>query len=78
VADGINDEDGDDAVKAEVDRHKCQGMALCEALDAQRFQVQGDGKMHVLQPELADPEALEVAREAVITCPNDAISFVDE
>jgi ferredoxin len=53
-------------------------MALCEALDSERFEVQGDGKMHVLQPDVTDPDALEVAREAVITCPNDAIRVVDE
>jgi ferredoxin len=51
-------------------------MALCEELAPERFQVQADCRMKVLQPDIEDEEAFEIARKAVSNCPNDAISIV--
>jgi ferredoxin len=64
-------------VKIVVDRTKCAGMGICEGIDPERFEVQGDGKTRVLQEDLEDDEALEVAREAVAMCPTESVEIGD-
>ena len=60
-----------------VNRATCAGLGLCEAIDPERFEVQADGKTHVLKGDLEDDEALEVAREAVSRCPSQSLSIVE-
>jgi ferredoxin len=64
-------------VRIVVNRTTCAGIGICEAIDPERFEVQADGKTHVLKDELEDKEALEVAREAVSRCPTRSLSIVD-
>ena len=60
-----------------VNRATCAGIGICEAIDPERFEVQADGKTHVLKEDLEDDAALEVAREAVSRCPSQSLSIVD-
>ena len=60
-----------------VNRATCAGIGICEAIDPERFEVQADGKTHVLKGDLEDDEALEVARDAVARCPTQSLQIVD-
>ena len=60
-----------------VNRGTCAGIGICEAIDPERFEVQADGKTHVLKGDLEDDEALEVARDAVARCPTQSLQIVD-
>ena len=60
-----------------VNRATCAGIGICEAIDPERFEVQADGKTHVLKGDHEDDEALEVARDAVARCPTQSLQIVD-
>jgi ferredoxin len=60
-----------------VNRTTCAGIGICEGIDPERFEVQADGKTHVLKGDLEDDEALEVARDAVARCPTQSLQIVD-
>jgi len=64
-------------MKIVVNRATCAGIGICESIDPERFEVQADGKTHVLQPELEDHKALELAHEAVERCPTQSLRIVD-
>jgi ferredoxin len=64
-------------VRIVVNRATCAGIGICEAIDPERFEVQADGKTHVLKDDLEDDEALEVARDAVARCPTQSLQIVD-
>jgi len=67
-------------VRIVVNRGTCAGIGICEAIDPERFEVQADGKTHVLKGDLEDDEALEVlevARDAVARCPTQSLQIVD-
>jgi len=64
-------------VRITVNRATCAGIGLCEAIDPERFEVQADGKVHLLKDELEDNQALEIAREAVSRCPTQSLGIVD-
>jgi ferredoxin len=75
--DNRTDDNREDEVRIVLDRTTCAGMGICEGLDAERFQIQADGKVQVLQDDVEGNEALEVAREAVETCPTESLRIVD-
>ena len=60
-----------------VNRATCAGIGLCEAIDPERFEVQADGKVHLLKDDLEGDQALEVARDAVARCPTQSLQIVD-
>lgn len=60
-----------------VNRATCAGIGICEGIDPEMFEVRVDGKVQVLKEDLADDEALEVARDAVSRCPTQSLSIVD-
>jgi ferredoxin len=64
-------------VRIAVNRATCAGIGICEAIDPERFEVQADGKTHVLREDLEDDAALEVAREAVDRCPSQSLRIED-
>jgi ferredoxin len=64
-------------VRIVVNRSTCAGIGICEAIDPERFEVQADGKTHVLKGDLEDDEAVEVARDAVARCPTQSLQIVD-
>ena len=61
------------AMTVEVDEDRCQGHARCWAICPEVFDLDDEGHAVVLQPDV--PERLEAtAREAVLNCPEHAIS----
>lgn len=61
-------------VKIKLEREKCIGCGSCQALCAKYFQLQDDGKSHVVGANLQDVEELEVekiecAEQASQACP---------
>jgi ferredoxin len=60
-----------------VNRATCAGIGICEAIDPERFEVQADGKTHVLKGYLEDDDALDVARDAVERCPTQSLQIVN-
>lgn len=59
-------------MRIEVNRATCMGMGACEALDPERFEVDGAGVLRILRPEVAPAEA-EQAAEAVHACPTGSL-----
>ena len=62
-------------MKIVVDRNKCIGAAPCVAIAGGVFQLDGEGKAYVVDPNGADDETIKMAAEA---CPVKAISLFDE
>jgi ferredoxin len=60
-----------------VDRDKCTGLGMCEAEAPDLFEVQDDGSLTVLndQPGAGD---LEAAEAAVMACPTEALTLVED
>ena len=56
------------------DRTRCTGLGVCEAIAPEFFEVGGDGEMLVLRAEVA-PEAEALVREAIESCPTQALSW---
>ncbi|WP_300348141.1 ferredoxin [Clostridium sp.] len=60
-------------MKAAVDKDTCIGCGLCPSIAADVFDMDDDGKAHVIVDEVpANSE--EVAKEAETSCPVGAIS----
>jgi len=51
-------------VRIVVNRGTCAGIGICEAIDPERFEVQADGKTHVLKGDLEDDEAPNPSRSS--------------
>ncbi|MFC7307824.1 ferredoxin [Streptomyces monticola] len=63
-------------MKIVVDRDRCTGIGICESLVPDVFEVNEDGEMVLLVD--AVPEGMEAeAREAVASCPNEALALED-
>jgi ferredoxin len=54
-----------DEVRIVVNRTTCAGIGICDSIDPERFEVQADGKTHVLKGE------------AVARCPTQSLRIVD-
>jgi ferredoxin len=59
-----------------VDRTRCEGLGMCEAMADQYFEVQDDGTMAVLDPHPAEEDRQPVAA-AVDACPVLALTLKD-
>ena len=64
-------------MKIEVDRAKCTGLGICEALAPAFFEVGVDGELLQLSSTVAGNDLDEV-RAAVDGCPTEALRLVDE
>ena len=60
-----------------MDRTTCAGIGICEGIDSDRFEVRADGKVQVLNDEIEDDAALEVAQDAVTRCPTQSLRVED-
>lgn len=60
-----------------LDRAKCAGVGLCEAEAPDLFEVQNDGTLVQLE-ELPRPGQREAAHAAVVGCPNQALTIVED
>lgn len=59
-----------------VDRDKCAGIGLCEAIGPSIVEVGEDSQAHVLHDELPADE-IATAEEVVRACPTSALSITD-
>lgn len=60
-----------------MDRATCAGIGICEGIDPDRFEVRADGKVQVLNDEIEDDAALEIAEDAVTRCPTQSLRVED-
>jgi ferredoxin len=60
-----------------LDRDKCTGLGLCEAVDPDRFEIDDDGELVVHRDDVGDGE-LDTAEEAVRSCPTGALRLTAE
>lgn len=58
-----------------VDYDACDGCATCEALCPEVFQLQDDGKAHVIGPQACDTCDCQ---EAIDSCPVECITWQEE
>ena len=63
-------------MKVCIDYTKCTGIAMCESLDPDIFEVGEDGQSHVHEDALSEDKRALVD-EAVQACPTGAISVID-
>ena len=63
-------------MRIEVDRDKCEGLGMCEAMAVDYFEVQPEGLVKVLVAQPA-PDDVEDVRAAVESCPVMALKLVD-
>lgn len=66
--------------KIVVDRHKCEGLGMCEAMASDYFELRetsdGDDEVHVLVEEVPDADRGHV-HAATQACPVLALSLTD-
>ena len=55
-----------------ADRHKCEGLGMCEAMADQYFEVGDDGHVHVLDETPDEPDR-QFVDAAVRACPVSAL-----
>jgi ferredoxin len=63
-------------MRVQIDQDKCQGHARCAVLVSTVFDVDDLGRGVVLVDEVPEDDEADV-REAVLSCPESAISFLD-
>ena len=66
---------GSNIEKVIVDRDLCIGAASCVAVSGETFQLDGENKAVVLDPNSADDETLKAAAQS---CPTKAIILKDK
>jgi ferredoxin len=59
-------------MKIVVDRDRCAGLGMCEAVAPDYFEVNNDGDLDVLKDEIAGDD-LDDIEEAVAGCPTEAL-----
>jgi ferredoxin len=64
-------------VKIAVDWEKCTGLGLCEAAAPAVFEIDEEGQLMVLTPQVP-ADQLEVVEAAVKGCPTQALSLVED
>ena len=57
-----------------VDRDRCEGLGMCEAMAHEFFELDDDDVMHVLDEAPGEEHRTQVAA-AVASCPVQALSF---
>lgn len=60
------------AVRVSVNRDKCVGIGMCEAIAPNVFEVGDDGQSHVLVNEIADKDVAAV-KQAAASCPTESL-----
>ncbi|GAA2965579.1 ferredoxin [Streptomyces enissocaesilis] len=61
-------------MKIVVNWDRCQGIGVCESVSPDRFEVDQDGQLVVKSETVSEGQEKE-AREAVASCPNEALSL---
>jgi ferredoxin len=63
-------------MRVEVDRSRCEGHGMCEEAAPEIFQLDEDGELRILQPQVP-PELERKALAAVRLCPVAALRALD-
>ena len=63
-------------MRIEVDRDRCEGVGMCEAMAADLFELDDDEVMHVLDESPPESQRARV-HAAVQACPVLALTLVD-
>ena len=66
-----------DSVRIEVDRNRCEGHAMCEAVAPDFFSVDDEGNLIVFADNVAPGDQAQV-QDAVLTCPVAALKLIQE
>jgi ferredoxin len=61
----------------ELDRARCTGLGICEAMAPDFFEVQDDGSLTILRADV-DAASLDEVNGAVASCPTEALRLVLE
>lgn len=64
-------------MKVTVDRAKCTGLGICEAMAPDVFEVDENGDL-VLLAEVVGNDQIEGVQAAVEGCPTEALRLVEE
>lgn len=62
-------------MRIEVDRDRCEGLGMCEAMAHEFFELDDDDVMHVLDESPGDEHRSQV-HAAVQSCPVQALSLL--
>lgn len=68
--------EGRNLMRVEVDRSKCTALGVCESLAPERFEVNEEGTLDILRPEVLEAD-VEGLRGIVKACPTGALSLLD-
>jgi ferredoxin len=60
-----------------VDREKCTGIGICESLDPDRFEINDDGELEVIN-DAVDPGEVAALEEIVQACPTGALRLASQ
>lgn len=63
-------------MKIHVDRNRCTGIGMCEAVSPDWFEVDDDGVLQLINGDEFPPEAEREIDEAIRACPTQALSKV--
>ncbi|MEU4455423.1 ferredoxin [Nocardioides sp. NPDC023903] len=63
-------------MKVAVDERRCEGYGFCEERAPELLQLDDEGQLLILRPDVADGEA-DKARAAVRSCPVAALRLED-
>jgi ferredoxin len=61
-------------MKIKVDRNKCSGIGLCEAMSPDFFEVDDEGRLQFVQGDEVADDAADQVDVAVAACPTGALS----
>ena len=64
-------------MRVRVERDRCMGHAMCEALAGEVFEVSDEGLNEMGEFEVG-PEHAAAARKGAVACPERAITIIDE
>lgn len=68
---------GNAGPRIEMDKSRCQGTGVCEAIAPSHFEVLDDGAMQIIRADV-DPEHLDLIGDAVDSCPTLALRLSGE
>jgi ferredoxin len=63
-------------MKVTVDRARCTGLGICEAMAPEVFEVDENGDL-VLLTDVVDDAGLDDVRSAVEGCPTEALRLIE-
>ncbi|CAG7618748.1 ferredoxin [Leucobacter soli] len=62
-------------MKIQIDRGRCTGIGMCEAISPDYFEVDDDGVLQLIAGEEVPETAVDEVNEAIRACPKAALSW---